>query len=61
VYADPIDEGAGNICVAVASKNAVLTKQFSFKLKDRNKLIDKTVKEAINMIYDLLKKDLFNK
>jgi len=60
-YADPYDKECGNICIAVVSKNEVLFKQFNFKIFDRNKLIDKTTKEAIKLIYVLLKKDLLEK
>ncbi|MFP4567716.1 MAG: nicotinamide-nucleotide amidohydrolase family protein [Candidatus Woesearchaeota archaeon] len=60
-FADPSDEAAGNICLAVMNKTECVSKQFKFKLKDRNKLIDKATREAIKLLYELLKKDLLLK
>lgn len=57
-YVDPSDTSGGNVCIAVASKDEVIKTHFKFKLKDRNRLIDKTVRESIKMLYYLLKKDL---
>lgn len=59
-YVDPSDGGVGNICVAVANKKVVVKNHFKFKLKDRNKLIDKAVRESIKMLYELLKQDLLD-
>lgn len=57
-YADPLDKHSGKICVAVTNKKETITKNFEFKEKDRNKIIEKTTKEAIKMLYNLLKNDL---
>jgi nicotinamide-nucleotide adenylyltransferase len=60
-YADPSGVNSGTVCVAVANKKKIISKEFKFKVFDRNKVIDKSTKEAIKMLYDLLKQDLFDK
>ena len=60
-YADPFDVNSGFVCIAVGSKKEIISKEFKFKVRDRSKVIDKATNEAIKLLYDLLKKDLFDK
>ncbi len=57
-YADPSDKKSGKIWIAIATKNKTKTKKLNFKYKERSTIIDKTTKEAIQMLYAILKKDL---
>jgi nicotinamide-nucleotide adenylyltransferase len=59
-YADPADKESGRIFIAAASKKEVFAKEYFFKMNDRNKIIDKATKEAIKLLYELLKKELLN-
>jgi nicotinamide-nucleotide adenylyltransferase len=58
-YADPSDKESGKVFIAVANKREAFVKEFFFKFKDRNKIIDKASSEAVKLIYELLRKDLF--
>lgn len=60
-YADPTDKQAGTVYICALNKKEDVIKKFEFKNKDRNKIIEKTTKEAIKMIYQLLKKDILKK
>ena len=60
-YADSSSTNPGFVCICVGSKKDLVSKEFKFKVRDRNKVIDRATKEAIKMLYDLLKKDLFDK
>lgn len=59
-YADPADKESGKVFIAAASKREVFAKEYFFKMNDRNKIIDKATKEAIKLLYELLKKELLN-
>lgn len=60
-FVDPCDDGCGRVCVAVINGVEVFFKEFAFKGSQRSKLIDMASREAIRMLYELLKKDLLEK
>ena len=56
-HADPSDKKCGRVFLAIASPEKIYTKKLDIKLRDRNRIITAATNNAIEFLYEVLRKE----